>query len=100
VIAEAWMNGGWAGVVLSALFWGALLRCVWVCSIGGSSAPGNVMIGMAIVASAVSQESNLSLIAGGVVHALFLYWLVDVAVRRAHEWPVRTEAMERKGARA
>jgi len=82
MITEGWVNGGWAGVLLSAAFVGFALRWVWVYWIGDSPAPGNVLLGMAVVGTAASMESNLSLVMGGVLHALAVYWPVEALIRR------------------
>ncbi len=81
MVTEGWVSGGWAGVLLSAAFVGLVLRLVWRYWIGASGAPGNVMIWMAVLGTAVDAESNLSLIAAGVVHALVVYWALDVVIR-------------------
>lgn len=81
MIAEAWLNGGWMIVVLSALFVGVVLRLVWRGWIGPSTAFGNVLIGMAVVRAAADGDSDLSLVMGGVIHALLIYWVLDVLIR-------------------
>ena len=81
-MTEGWVNGGWTGVVASAALIGAVLRAIWAGWIGESAAPGNVMLGMITVVSAVDLESNLSLILGGVIHGFVLYWLLEVLIRR------------------
>jgi len=82
VVTEGWINGGWIGVIGSAALLGIVLRIIWTGWIGENSAPGNVMLGMVVVASATDLESNLSLILGGVIHGFLLYWLIDVCIRR------------------
>ena len=81
MVTEGWMAAGWAGVLLSAAAFGVLLRLIWRYWIGGHSDPGNVVIGMAVVGAAVAGESNLTLVLGGIVHALLVYWVIDIAVR-------------------
>jgi hypothetical protein len=73
VVTEGWVNAGWTGVVLSATAIGAALRLIWTLWIGPTGAPGNVLIGMAVVGTAADAESNFSLVVGGVLHALLVY---------------------------
>jgi hypothetical protein len=80
-IAEAWLNDGWVTVVLSALFVGIVLHLIWLGWIGPHTAFGNVMIGMAVVRTAADGDSDLSLMMGGVIHALLVYWILDVLIR-------------------
>ena len=82
VITEGWVNDGWAGVLFSAVVVGAVLRVIWYGWIGESRAPGNVVIGMAVVSAAVDQESSLALLLGGVLHAWVIYGVFDYLVRR------------------
>ncbi|HLN13426.1 MAG TPA: hypothetical protein VK587_09550 [bacterium] len=82
VVTEGWISGGWIGVIGSAALLGIVLRVIWAGWLGENSAPGNVMLGMVVVASATDLESNLSLILGGVIHGFLLYWLVDICIRR------------------
>jgi len=39
------------------------------------------MIGMAVIGNGIDGDSKLSLVMGGVVHALLIYWAVDVLIR-------------------
>jgi hypothetical protein len=73
IVTEGWMNFGWLGIILSASVVGLVLRVIWRTWIGDGNALGNVMIGMAVMATAVDQESSLGLWLGGVVHALVIY---------------------------
>lgn len=82
MVTEGWVNDGWVGVLLSAAFVGFALRMIWTYWIGDSQAPGNVFLGMAVVGTAVGMESNLSLVMGGVLHALLIYWAVEVLIRQ------------------
>ncbi|HEV2356407.1 MAG TPA: hypothetical protein VGZ23_02170 [bacterium] len=82
IITEGWLNDGWPGVLLSAVVVGAVLRVIWYGWIGESPAPGNVVIGMAVVSAAADQESSLALLLGGVLHAWVLYGLFDYLMRR------------------
>jgi hypothetical protein len=79
---EGWVNAGWAGVLPSAAFVGLVLRFTWAFGIGSSTAPGNVLIGMAVVGSAADGDSNLSLVMGGVLHALLVYGVIAAAIGR------------------
>jgi hypothetical protein len=81
MVTEGWMSDGWVGVVLSAAVVGIILRLAWRYWIGDSAAPGNVVLGMVIVATAADAESNLSIVMGGVIHAFVFYWIVEVLVR-------------------
>ena len=81
MVTEGWMSSGWLGIIVSAAFVGILLRVIWWYWIGAPGAPGNLLIGMAVVGTAADMESNLSLVMGGVIHAVVFYWIVDVAVR-------------------
>jgi len=81
LVTEGWMNWGWAGVLASAVLFGTVLRVVYTGWVGESTAPGNVMIAMAVIGTAVDGDSNLSLIVGGMVHALLIYWAIDVLIR-------------------
>jgi hypothetical protein len=67
---------------------GLLLRAVWYWWLGDSGAPGNVVIGMAVVSAAVNHDSNLALMVGGVVHALIFYGALDYVIRtyRGPRW--------------
>ncbi len=92
VLTEGWVNWGWAGVVISAIAVGLLLRVVWCRWIGDSGAPGNILIGMTVLAAAVDQESNLALMVGGVIHALVLFGVLECALRGFRRLPFRKEA--------
>jgi hypothetical protein len=81
IVTEGWMDAGWWGVLGSALLFGLLLRFAFHFWIGSHGELGNVVIGMAVVAAAADNESGLSLTLGGVVHALVVYWCIDVLVR-------------------
>lgn len=81
IVTEGWMDAGWWGVLGSALLFGLLLRVAFHFWIGSHGDLGNVVIGMAVVAAAADIESGLSLTLGGVVHALVVYWCIDVLVR-------------------
>jgi len=81
IVSEAWLNDGWVTVVLSALFVGIVLRLIWRGWIGPHAAFGNVLIGMAVVRTAADGDSDLSLVMGGVIHALLIYWVLDVLIR-------------------
>ena len=81
IIVEGYMNWGWYGVVFSALFVGLVLRLVWAFWIGNRRAVGNNVLGMVVVLAAINQESNLSLVMGGVFHNLIVYWCIDVLIR-------------------
>lgn len=81
MIAEAWLNDGWVGVVLSALFFGIVLWLIWRWWIGESRTFGSVLIGMAIVRTAADGDSDLTLVVSGVLHALLVYWALDVIIR-------------------
>jgi hypothetical protein len=91
MVTEGWINGGWIGIILSALFVGVFLSAVWTFCIGAAGAPGNVVLGMAVVGAAADGESNLSLVLGGALHALLVYgafvaavcWLSRMAPRTA-----------------
>ncbi len=80
MVTEGWVNAGWAGVVLSAVFFGLVLRVIWTYWIGAGGAPGNVLIGMAVLWTAVNGESNLSLVVGGMLYALLVYWIIAAAI--------------------
>jgi len=82
MVTEGWVNGGWTGVVLSAAFVGIILRGIWTYWVGEHAAPGNLLIGAVIVATAVDGESNLSLMVGGVIHALVVYWAITAIAER------------------
>jgi len=86
LVAEAWMNGGWPVVALTALFFGGVVRAIWVYLVGDSGAEGNALIGAIAVAAAAHQESNLSAVVGGVVEAAILYVGAETLVRRAGAW--------------
>jgi hypothetical protein len=73
IVTEGWVNYGWLGVIFSAVVVGLVLHVIWQRWIGNSNGLGNVMIGMAVMATAVDQESSLGLFLGGVVHALVIY---------------------------
>ncbi|HLN14641.1 MAG TPA: hypothetical protein VK587_15705 [bacterium] len=81
IVVEGWISGGWAGVLASALFVGLVLRVIWTYWIGDGTAPGTVMIGMAVIGTVADGDSNLSLVMGGVAHALLIYWALDVLIR-------------------
>jgi hypothetical protein len=85
IVTEGWMNYGWLGIVLSAVVVGLVLRLIWRTWIGDSNALGNIMIGMAVMATAVDQESSLGLWLGGVVHALVIYAVLAYLLYHA-EW--------------
>ena len=88
MVTEGWMNAGWVGVVLSGGAAGLLLRAVWMLWIGASGAPANVLVGMAVVGTAADGESNFSIVMGGVLHAVVVYWAIAAAIswwdRRYH----------------
>jgi hypothetical protein len=87
------MNYGWLGIVLSALVVGLVLRLIWRTWIGDSNALGNVMIGMAVMATAVDQESSLGLWLGGVVHALVIYAVLAYLLCHAEWFQSRREGV-------
>lgn len=80
MVTEGWVNAGWVGVVLSAAAVGVALRLIWTRWIGPGGAPGNLLLGMAVVGTAVNGESNLSLVLGGVLHALLVYGALAAAI--------------------
>jgi hypothetical protein len=92
IITEGWINGGWVGVLISAVAVGALLRVVWRRWIGDSGAPGNIVIGMAVVSAAVDQESSLGLMVGGVIHALVLFGVLEYVLRKSRRGAFRRNA--------
>ncbi|HYM70032.1 MAG TPA: hypothetical protein VEZ44_10585, partial [bacterium] len=65
-----------------AVFVGVILRGIWTYWVGEHAAPGNLLIGAVVVATAVDGESNLSLMVGGVIHALVVYWVITVIAER------------------
>lgn len=96
IVTEGWVNAGWTGVVLSAAAMGVALRLIWTLWIGPTGAPGNVLIGMAVVGTAADAESNFSLVVGGMLHALLVY--VSLAAFISY-WD-RTSARTRTAGRA
>lgn len=80
MVTEGWINAGWIGVILSAAAVGLLLRLIWTLFVGAGGAPGNIVIGMAVVGTAADGESNLSLVIGGVSHALLIYFVIAAAI--------------------
>ncbi|HXX40607.1 MAG TPA: O-antigen ligase family protein [bacterium] len=89
MVTEGWINGGWAGIVLSAIFVGVVLRVVWTTWVGDYATPANVLIGAVVVGTAANGEVNLSLIIGGVIHAVVVYWAIMALV----EWWGRRRGM-------
>lgn len=89
MVTEGWVNAGWVGVVLSAAAVGLVLRVIWTRWIGPDAAPGNLVLGMAVVGTAVNAESNLSLVLGGVLHALLVYGALTAAIAWSDRTAVR-----------
>jgi hypothetical protein len=85
------MNHGWLGIILSAAVVGLVLRVIWQRWIGDVNAFGNIMIGMAVMATAVDQESSLGLLLGGVVHALVIHGALAYLLSHAAWFQSRTE---------
>jgi hypothetical protein len=99
IVTEGWMNHGWLGIILSAAVVGLVLRVIWQRWIGDGNALGNIMIGMAVMATAVDQESSLGLLLGGVAHALVIYGVLAYLLSHAGWFQPRTEGIPSRKSR-
>lgn len=90
VVTEAWINGGWPVVVLSAFSFGLLIHFFWAYLIGEASGTGNVVLGMVFIISGAATESSMNLVAGGIIYGVITWWFIDYVVRvmdKRNEFP-------------
>lgn len=81
VVTEAWINGGWTVVVLSAVAFGLLIHLLWAYLIGEASGIGNAVLGMVFIASGAATESSMNLVAGGIIYGIIVWWFIDYVIR-------------------
>lgn len=81
VVTEAWINGGWTVVVLSAFAFGLLIHLIWGYMIGEASGVGNVVLGMVFISSGTATESSMNLVAGGILYGIIVWWFIDYVIR-------------------
>ena len=81
VVTEAWINGGWTVVILSALAFGFLIHLIWANMIGEASGVGNAVLGMVFIANGAATESSMNLVAGGVLYGIVVWWFIDYVIR-------------------
>lgn len=79
---EAWLNGGWWGIVLTALAYGLILRFIWMYFVGNSLMAGNIVLAMVVVLNAGRLESDALMVLGNLLHVLIIYWILEVLIRR------------------
>jgi uncharacterized membrane protein YjfL (UPF0719 family) len=82
LIAEGYMNWGWFGIVFSAMLFGIVLRLLWELWIGATIATGNVVLGMLVVMTTVGQDTNLSLLLGGLLYGGLIFWCIEAFFRK------------------
>lgn len=81
VVIEAWINGGWTVLVLSAFAFGILIYLVWRYLIGESGEIGNIVLGTVLVASGLATESSMNLVMGGMLYSILVWWVMEHIIR-------------------
>ena len=67
--------------MFSATLVGLILRLIWELWIGEGRATGNVVLGLVVVMTMVVQESNLSILLGGLFYAGLVFWIIEAVFR-------------------
>jgi len=76
VSAEGYISYGWAGLVLSAIFFGFVTRFIWAYLIGVSPGIGNAVIGAVTVFCLLQGDADTNTTLGLFLHCLVMYFFI------------------------
>jgi len=87
ILSEAWMNGGWPVVVLTAVVVGIVLRGACRIVNISPSRPGRLILAVVLISPALGIfENGLHLTVGGMLHSVMVFGgvilLLEVSLRR------------------
>ena len=83
-VVEAWINGGWIAVVLSALCFGIVLRLMWIIITRwqGQTIGASLLLTVIVREAAVIGDSNLNLAVGGMIYGFIVFGAWVLAMDR------------------